>query len=54
MFEGAMFLPDEVMIISFFRSTTFKNPSSSISPMSPVWIQPCSSISSAVASAFWW
>ena len=45
MLEGAMFLPEEVMIISFLRSTTLRKPSSSISPMSPVWIQPSPSIS---------
>ena len=30
MLEGAMFLPDEVMIISFLRSTTLRKPSSSM------------------------
>ncbi len=54
MLDGAMFLPEEVMIISFLRSTTFRKPSSSISPMSPVCTQPSSSISSALASGFWW
>ena len=49
-----MFLPEEVMIISFLRSTTFRKPSSSISPMSPVCTQPSPSISAALASGFLW
>ena len=54
MLEGAMFLPWEVMIISFLRSTTLRKPSASISPMSPVCTQPSASSSAAVASSFLW
>ncbi len=36
MFDGAMFLPEEVMISSFLRSITETKPSSSMVPMSPV------------------
>ena len=50
MLDGATFLPAEVMISSFLRSTTAKKPSSSRVPMSPVWSQPSSSISARVAS----
>ncbi len=35
MFAGDMFLPAELMISSFLRSTIFTKPSSSISAMSP-------------------
>ena len=41
-----MFLPEEVMISSFLRSTIETKPSSSMVPMSPVWTHPSSSISS--------
>ena len=54
MLDGAMFLPAEVMISSFLRSTIETKPSSSIAPMSPVCSQPSSSIRSAVASGRWW
>ena len=36
MLAGDMFLPAELMISSFLRSTILTNPSSSIDPMSPV------------------
>ena len=52
MFDGAMFLPAEVMISSFLRSTIAKKPSSSRVPMSPVCTQPSSSISARVASSW--
>ena len=45
-----MFLPAALMISSFLRSTIFRYPSSSSSPMSPVWSQPSESIASAVCS----
>ena len=45
MLDGAMFLPAEVMISSFLRSTIAKKPSSSRVPMSPVCTQPSSSMS---------
>jgi hypothetical protein len=47
---GEMFSPPEVMISSFLRSMTERNPSSSSDPMSPVCSHPSSSISSAVRS----
>jgi len=50
MFAGDMFLPAALMMISFLRSTIFRNPSSSSSPMSPVCSQPSASIVSAVCS----
>ena len=53
MLDGAMFLPEEVMISSFLRSTIETKPSSSMVPMSPVWTQPSSSISSRVLSSAW-
>ncbi len=39
-----MFLPPALMMISFLRSTMRRKPSSSSSPMSPVWSQPSPSI----------
>ncbi len=50
MFCGATYLPPEVLIRSFLRSVMRRNPSASISPMSPVWNQPSGSHASAVAS----
>ena len=48
---GEMFSPPEVMISSFLRSSTDRNPSESSEPMSPVCSQPSASISCAVAPA---
>ena len=54
MLDGATFLPAEVMISSFFRSTMERKPSSSTAPMSPVCTQPSSSRRVAVASGRRW
>ena len=48
---GAMYLPTAVLNSAFLRSVIFRKPSPSISPMSPVEIQPSLSVS-AVASGF--
>jgi hypothetical protein len=45
-----MFFPPAVTIRSFLRSVIVRNPSLSITPMSPVWNHPPASIASAVAS----
>ncbi len=45
---GAIFFPPDVTISSFLRSVIFKNPSSSISPMSPVMKNPSSVKTSSV------
>ena len=37
---GATYLPPDVLKISFLRPVIFKKPSSSNSPLSPVWNQP--------------
>ena len=52
MFAGDMFLPAALMMISFLRSTILRKPSSSNSPMSPVWSQPSSSTASRVLSGW--
>ena len=39
------------MMMSFLRSVILRNPSASISPMSPVWNHPSASIACAVASS---
>ena len=49
---GATFLPAAVTMRSFLRPVILRKPSSSISPMSPVWNQPSSSMTSAVAASF--
>ncbi len=49
---GAMFLPFELTRISFLRSVIARNPSASMTPMSPVWNQPSGSIASAVSFGF--
>ena len=46
-----MFLPPAVMMMSFLRPVMERNPSLSITPMSPVWSHP-STIVSRVASSF--
>jgi hypothetical protein len=46
-----MFLPPEVMMMSFLRPTMWMKPSSSMLPRSPVCSQPSTSVS-AVASPF--
>ena len=52
MFAGDMFLPAALMISSFLRSTIFRKPSSSNSPMSPVSRKPSSSNVSLVFSGW--
>jgi hypothetical protein len=47
-----MFLPPEVTRMSFLRSVIARKPSSSRTPMSPVWKKPSRSMASAVASGF--
>ena len=47
---GDMFLPAEVMMSSFLRPVTRRQPSASSCPRSPVCSQPSASIASAVAS----
>ena len=53
MLDGAMFLPEEVMIISFLRSTTRGSRRRRASPMSPVCTQPSASMQARVASSWW-
>ena len=48
---GATFLPPAVTMSSFLRPVMRTKPSSSISPMSPVWNQPSASIASVVAAS---
>ena len=48
---GAMFFPPAVTMRSLSRSVMRRKPSSSKRPTSPVWNQPPSSITSAVASS---
>ena len=48
MLAGDMFLPAELIMMSFLRSTTVIKPSASIVAMSPVCNQPSPSMTSAV------
>ncbi len=48
---GETFLPPAVTISSFFRPVMRRKPSSSSEPMSPVWIHPSASSTSAVAAS---
>mmetsp|Transcript_49223 Transcript_49223/g.107332 ORF Transcript_49223/g.107332 Transcript_49223/m.107332 type:complete len:263 (+) Transcript_49223:794-1582(+) len=50
---GATFSPPAVMINSLYRPVTFTIPFSPITPMSPLWSQPSSSIASAVCFSIW-
>ena len=50
---GAMYLPPDVLNRSFLRSVIRTNPSSSISPMSPVWNHPSCSASSVACVMLW-
>ena len=52
--DGAMYFPPEVLKRSFLRSVILTNPRSSTEPMSPVWNQPSSESTSAVASGRLW
>jgi hypothetical protein len=47
---GGIFSPPAVIISSFFRSVIFRNPLSSIIPISPEWSHPSSSMVSFVAA----
>jgi hypothetical protein len=48
---GDTFFPPAVMISSFLRPVIRRKPSSSSEPMSPVWIHPSRSSTSAVAAS---
>ena len=51
MFCGDTFLPPAVTMMSFLRSVTVRNPSSSIVPTSPVCSQPSPGSTARVASS---
>mmetsp|Transcript_2433 Transcript_2433/g.5540 ORF Transcript_2433/g.5540 Transcript_2433/m.5540 type:complete len:375 (-) Transcript_2433:2658-3782(-) len=50
---GATFSPPAVMINSLYRPVTFTMPFCPMTPMSPLWSQPSSSIASAVCFSIW-
>ena len=54
MIDGATYFPPEVLNRSFLRSVILTKPRSSTAPMSPVWNQPSSVSTSAVASGRLW
>ena len=50
--SGAIFFPPLVTMRSFLRSVMRRNPSESISPMSPVWNHPPSSAAEVSSGRF--